>query len=625
MKKLVIPAIFFIFSSFYSNLLAQNKTLGIGVVTPNPNAALHVESPTGNQGFIMPRLTTTQRLAMSSILKDFDFGLMLYDTNLKTTFIWDGISWKSTAQVAGGPKLLYPYVDTVKISPGVNANLLRLIYTGAAVENVGVAHFENLNPNSGFATIFGRTNSATNGVADFVVNNPANNNDVISVSTNGLGTAGRFTTNNKISRTPTLWVETNSDSTLSAAIYGLNTGKGDPAGVFRINNTLSNASALFAETNGGGPSVFGNQIGLGRAGQFQITNALNTNAAVRAFTSGTGYAGFYSINNAANTTASLFSTTNGGGAAVQGMNTGTGNGFGGLFSVTQATNTFPAVQAGSSGTGPGVRVFQDVGTGAGMDIFMRNLSSTAPGFAVDQQGLGNGGNFNIVNASNSGTSLLSSTTGTGSAGNFTINNTANASTVLTAITNGTGAAFSANHTGATGNVAVFQSGGANVARIDKAGQGFFNGGTVASGADVAEMFDVEGDRNTYEPGDVLVISEMTDRTVEKSREPNSIRVVGVYATKPGVLLTEKSIDENMDNLVPMGVIGVIPTKVCLENGPIYRGDLLVTSSTKGHAMKAIPINMGGVLIYPTGAIIGKALENFNGNQSGLIKVLVNVK
>jgi hypothetical protein len=92
-----------------------------------------------------------------------------------------------------------------------------------------------------------------------------------------------------------------------------------------------------------------------------------------------------------------------------------------------------------------------------------------------------------------------------------------------------------------------------------------------------------------------------------------------------VLLTEKSIEENIDDLVPMGVIGVIPTKVCLENGPIQRGDLLVTSSKKGHAMKAIPANINGILVYPTGAIIGKALENFNGEGTGLIKVLVNVK
>ena len=56
----------------------------------------------------------------------------------------------------------------------------------------------------------------------------------------------------------------------------------------------------------------------------------------------------------------------------------------------------------------------------------------------------------------------------------------------------------------------------------------------------------------------------------------------------------------------MGVIGVIPTKVCLENGPIKRGDLLVTASKKGHAMKAVSVKGDG--IFPSGTILGKALE-----------------
>ncbi len=65
----------------------------------------------------------------------------------------------------------------------------------------------------------------------------------------------------------------------------------------------------------------------------------------------------------------------------------------------------------------------------------------------------------------------------------------------------------------------------------------------------------------------------------------------------------------------MGVIGVIPTKVCGENGPIRRGDLLVTSSLSGHAMKADPDKV------KTGQIIGKALQELP-SGSGKIKVLV---
>lgn len=184
---------------------------------------------------------------------------------------------------------------------------------------------------------------------------------------------------------------------------------------------------------------------------------------------------------------------------------------------------------------------------------------------------------------------------------------------------GTGSALVANHTGLSGNIAVFQSNFTNQARIDKTGKAFFNGGTQTGGADVAEAFEVEGHVAEYEAGDVLVISTDSDRTVLKSSEPYSTLVIGVYATQPGVLLSERNIDANHDDTIPVGVMGVIPTKVCGENGPIRRGDLLVTSSTPGHAMK------GTERERMLGAVIGKALEEFQGAGTGMIRVLVNVK
>ena len=173
--------------------------------------------------------------------------------------------------------------------------------------------------------------------------------------------------------------------------------------------------------------------------------------------------------------------------------------------------------------------------------------------------------------------------------------------------------------GVTGNIALFQNAGKNQARIDRNGRGFFNGGTQTGGADMAEAFEVENEISAYSPGDVLVISTQNDRRVEKCRAPYSTLVIGVYATKPGVLLTARDVEANHDDTIPVGVVGVIPTKVSAENGPIRRGDLLVTSSTPGHAMK------GTARENMLGAIIGKALENFDGRGTGIIQVMVNVK
>ncbi len=184
---------------------------------------------------------------------------------------------------------------------------------------------------------------------------------------------------------------------------------------------------------------------------------------------------------------------------------------------------------------------------------------------------------------------------------------------------GSGTGLLVDHNGATGHHAVFRRNNVNQIRFDLTGKGFFNGGTQTGGADVAEAFEVEGTVQQYEPGDVLVISINADRKLEKSAAPYSTLVAGVYATKPGVLLTERSIDDPHDDTVPLGVVGVIPTKVCGENGPIRRGDMLVTSSLSGHAMK------GTERERMLGAVVGKALENFDGDGRGVIRVLVNVK
>ncbi|MFA6232863.1 MAG: hypothetical protein WC824_01575 [Bacteroidota bacterium] len=151
--------------------------------------------------------------------------------------------------------------------------------------------------------------------------------------------------------------------------------------------------------------------------------------------------------------------------------------------------------------------------------------------------------------------------------------------------------------------------------------GAFTGG----GADLAEAFDFEGERTLYEPGDVLVISPDSDAKITRSNAPYSHMVVGVYATKPGVVLAHVEAEDDISSRIPVGVVGVVPTKVCMENGPIRRGDLLTTSSTAGHAMKVHPVITNGIPSFPSGIILGKALENFDGPGTGLIRVFVNSK
>jgi hypothetical protein len=139
------------------------------------------------------------------------------------------------------------------------------------------------------------------------------------------------------------------------------------------------------------------------------------------------------------------------------------------------------------------------------------------------------------------------------------------------------------------------------------------------GGDYAESVDVSGDRASYEPGDVLVIREDATADVRKSTESYSTLVAGIYSTKPGLVGRRQTTDPSKSKTeVPMAMVGIVPTRVSTENGPIRRGDLLVTSSTPGYAMKGT--DRGRML----GAVLGKAMGNLD-SGNGVIEVLVSLQ
>jgi hypothetical protein len=153
----------------------------------------------------------------------------------------------------------------------------------------------------------------------------------------------------------------------------------------------------------------------------------------------------------------------------------------------------------------------------------------------------------------------------------------------------------------------------------------FPDGTVQStawagtlcGGDYAESVNVTGERSSYEPGDVLVINGVSGTDVIKSSESYSTLVGGIFSTKPG-LIGRRQTGARTDREIPMAMVGIVPTKVTAENGPIKRGDLLVTSSKPGYAMKGTdPAKM-------LGAVIGKALGPLD-SGTGMVEVLVSLQ
>jgi hypothetical protein len=171
--------------------------------------------------------------------------------------------------------------------------------------------------------------------------------------------------------------------------------------------------------------------------------------------------------------------------------------------------------------------------------------------------------------------------------------------------------------GVAGN--PFQGTVHTVFRVNGNGTIFANGGFRPFGADFAESVAVSGSAEHYAPGDLLVIDATGERRLLKSQAPYSTLVAGIYSTQPGVVASQHLIDEALPkNEVPLAVVGIVPCKVTTENGPIAAGDLLVTSSTPGHAMK------GTDRSRMLGAVVGKALEPLQ-KGAGVIQVLVTLQ
>ena len=140
--------------------------------------------------------------------------------------------------------------------------------------------------------------------------------------------------------------------------------------------------------------------------------------------------------------------------------------------------------------------------------------------------------------------------------------------------------------------------------------GFFTPDKVFAGSgyvDIAEHMDAAED---VEPGDVVCIDVEHDRRVVKSAQPYDTMVAGIISTDPAMLIGDS------ESPSPLALAGQVPCKVSAEGGPIRRGDLLVTSSTPGHAMKATDPRPGTVL--------GKALGELE-TGTGVIYVLVTLQ
>lgn len=180
------------------------------------------------------------------------------------------------------------------------------------------------------------------------------------------------------------------------------------------------------------------------------------------------------------------------------------------------------------------------------------------------------------------------------------------------------------HKGPGTGVRAVSNGGAALVAVSTGKAGLFQGNVDITGdldvsgdirltnADCAEDFTIG--TGSVDPGTVMVLGE--EGALFPSQSAYDKRVAGVVSGagdyKPGIVLDKQRAGHDRQ---PIALLGKAFCKVDTQYGAIEIGDLLTTSPTPGHAMKAAD---------PTkalGAVIGKALLPLDNGQ-GLIPILI---
>ena len=155
--------------------------------------------------------------------------------------------------------------------------------------------------------------------------------------------------------------------------------------------------------------------------------------------------------------------------------------------------------------------------------------------------------------------------------------------------------------------------------------GHFNGNVVVTGnvevqgdirlvnADCAEEFELEAD--PVEPGTVVVLSDegrLLPSEIEYDKRVAGV-VSGAGECRPGLVL-----DSGEGPRAAVALMGKVYCRADAGSAPIEVGDMLATSATSGHAMKATDMRLA------FGAVIGKALSPLPEGRA-LIPVLATLQ
>jgi hypothetical protein len=141
------------------------------------------------------------------------------------------------------------------------------------------------------------------------------------------------------------------------------------------------------------------------------------------------------------------------------------------------------------------------------------------------------------------------------------------------------------------------------------------------GADLAEYYN---SYETLESGTVVGVDASMADSVKRSSEPYQRDLIGVVATRPGIIL-----GSGHETTYPIALVGRVPVNISTENGPIKAGDRVTSGTLEGYGMRAT--KAGRVLgvaiedaVVPENGFCPDDPEGANEKRCGQVMVFVNL-
>lgn len=144
--------------------------------------------------------------------------------------------------------------------------------------------------------------------------------------------------------------------------------------------------------------------------------------------------------------------------------------------------------------------------------------------------------------------------------------------------------------------------------------------TITGGSDLSENFEINAAKDELQAGMIVSIDPKNPGELVLAREAYDNKVAGIVSgaggVKTGMLMSQAG--TKADGKHPVALTGRVYCQVDASYGAIQPGDMITTSSTPGHGMKATDRERA------FGSIIGKAMTGLTEGK-GLVLVLVSLQ